>query len=191
MPAVIPARISDQPSPLRLQIGSLLLHDRPRVVPGWGRAGRETDDIESRFQLEVIYTSRLLEVDRTAGLLLLKDQSQGGEHGFITVKTAKTGQKVDNPIFPLLKEELERSRKGKSPYCFPKQAEMYANNPDGITWRVKQVLAKALRRAHDPKALPEVSPEEVRCRGLEYLDGLRRGTAPRGSRCPAWASRRR
>ena len=72
----------------------------------------------------------------------------------------------------MLKEELERTRKGKSSYCFPKQAEMYANNPDGITWRVEQVLAKALRRAHDPKALPEVSPEEVRCRGLEFLDGL-------------------
>ncbi|MCP5516646.1 MAG: tyrosine-type recombinase/integrase [Verrucomicrobiales bacterium] len=119
-----------------------------------------------------IITTGMCTAMRRGDCCELKWQDVDLEHGFITVKTAKTGQKVDIPIFPLLKEELERTRKGKSPYCFPKQAEMYANNPDGITWRVKQVLAKALRWAHAPKALPEVSPEEVRCRGLEYLDGL-------------------
>ena len=119
-----------------------------------------------------IITTGMCTAMRRGDCCELKWQDVDLKHGFITVKTAKTGQKVDIPIFPLLKEELERTRKGSSPYCFPKQAEMYANNPDGITWRVKQVLAKALRRAHDPKALPEVSPEEIRCRGLEYLDGL-------------------
>jgi integrase len=41
------------------------------------------------------------------------------ERNFISVKTAKTGQTVAIPIFPLLQEEL-RSRKGKrAGYVFP------------------------------------------------------------------------
>jgi len=62
--------------------------------------------------------------------------------GFITVKTSKTGQTVKIPIFPLLYDELAAlPQKGK--YVFPKQAAMYRDNPDGITWRVRQVLKDA------------------------------------------------
>ena len=62
--------------------------------------------------------------------------------GFLTVKTSKTGQTVKIPIFPLLYDELvELPRNGK--YVFPEQAAMYRENPDGITWRVRQVLKDA------------------------------------------------
>ena len=48
------------------------------------------------------------------------------KEGFISVKTSKTGEKVDIPLFPLLREELERIKAtaGDSVYCFPKAAEM-------------------------------------------------------------------
>jgi hypothetical protein len=94
--------------------------------------------------------------------------------GFITVKTAKTGQTVDIPVFPMLREELDRAKAAakESPYCFPAAAEMYQTNPDGITWRVKQVLARALETAPESRALPVETAETVRAKGLAYLDRL-------------------
>ncbi len=92
--------------------------------------------------------------------------------GFITVKTAKTGETVDIPVFPMLREELQRAKAAAadSPYCFPAAAEMYRTNPDGITWRVKQVLARALAGGA-VEALPQ-PVEEVRAEGLAYIDRL-------------------
>ncbi len=68
------------------------------------------------------------------------------ENRFISVKTAKTGQMVSIPIFPLLYDELVLRAKKRQPnekYVFPEQAAMYQENPDGITWRVQKVLAAA------------------------------------------------
>lgn len=65
---------------------------------------------------------------------------------FITVKTAKTGQTVSIPIFPLLYDELKlrsERRKPNDEFVFPEQARMYQKNADGITWRVQKVLAAA------------------------------------------------
>jgi len=65
---------------------------------------------------------------------------------FISVKTAKTGQMVSIPIFPLLYDELDARAKNRQPnekYVFSEQAAMYLENPDGITWRVQKVLAAA------------------------------------------------
>lgn len=61
---------------------------------------------------------------------------------FITVKTAKTGVTVSIPILPLLYGELA-ARQPSEAYVFPEQAKMYAENPDGITWRVRKVFATA------------------------------------------------
>lgn len=68
---------------------------------------------------------------------------------FICVKTAKTGHVVEIPILPLLREELlkalpsDKAMVDPNAYVFPKQAVMYLNNSDGITWRVRQLLKKA------------------------------------------------
>jgi hypothetical protein len=62
---------------------------------------------------------------------------------FITVKTAKTGQTVSIPIFPLLFDELASVQPSGKGYVFPEQAAMYLENPDGITWRVRKVFAAA------------------------------------------------
>ena len=104
---------------------------------------------------------------------------------FIAVKTAKTGNTVSIPIFPLLLEELKARRaatKGEPKgYVFPEQAKMYLENADGITRRVKQILARALctttapgQKASDQKsaALPKVEAEEAARRGKELLATL-------------------
>lgn len=85
---------------------------------------------------------------RRGDCCLLKWKDVDLKENFIRVKTAKTGETVEIPIFPLLREELERLRaaKGKSEFCFPEAAQMYRSNPDGITWRVKQILARAMER---------------------------------------------
>jgi hypothetical protein len=50
---------------------------------------------------------------------------------------------------------------------------MYENNPDGITWRVKQVIAKALETGRESNALPVAARSEtVRAKGLAYIDRL-------------------
>jgi len=105
---------------------------------------------------------------------LLKWDDVDLKAGFITVKTSKTGETVDIPVFPMLREELERARAatGGKGYCFPAAAQMFRNNPDGITWRVKQVLAKAFETGPESSALPVETAETVRAKGLAYIDRL-------------------
>jgi integrase len=113
---------------------------------------------------------------RRGDCCLLKWADVDAKEGFITVKTAKTGETVDIPMFPMLRDELARARTkvGKAKFCFPEAAEMYSNNPDGITWRVKQVLGRAMEQLAiaNGKALPQVSADDARARGLAYIDGL-------------------
>jgi integrase len=103
--------------------------------------------------------------------------------GFITVKTSKTGQTVSIPIFPMLEDALrKRSTNAGSEregYVFPEQAQMYLNNPDGITIRVKKILALALGES-DPaegskKSIQNLSLAEVRKLGETYLTKLPEG----------------
>ena len=58
--------------------------------------------------------------------------------GFLSVETAKIGERVDIPIFPMLSEELQqaKAKAGKSEFCFAEAAQMYQNNPHGINCRV-------------------------------------------------------
>jgi integrase len=92
---------------------------------------------------------------------------------FITVKTAKTGATVSIPIFPMLYDVL-MARRVTEGFVFPEQAKMYQENPEGITYRVKQILFAALREpvSEAPSKLPEVDASEVRARGLSYLASL-------------------
>jgi integrase len=124
---------------------------------------------------------------RRGDCCLLKWADVDHKEGFLTVKTAKTGETVDIPMFPMLREELAKARAkaGKSKYCFPEAAEMYQNNPDGITWRVKQVLGRAMERLAigEGRLLSVVSPDETRSRGLAYIDSL--GATPKAARMRA------
>ena len=115
---------------------------------------------------------------RRGDCCLLKWEDVDLKAGFITVKTAKTGETVDIPVFPMLREELERARKttgGNGVLLSRGGGQMYTTNPDGITWRVKQVLAKALdqpKAADENRALPALSSGETRSRVLAYIDSL-------------------
>ncbi len=83
---------------------------------------------------------------RRGDCCLLQWKDMDLQRRFITVKTAKTGQTVSIPIFPMLYDELKlaaRSQKSNDSFVFPEQARMYQENPDGITWRVKKMLAAA------------------------------------------------
>jgi integrase len=49
---------------------------------------------------------------------------------------------VSIPIFPMLYDELAL-RQPSEAHVFPEQAKMYVENSDGITWRVRKILAAA------------------------------------------------
>lgn len=61
------------------------------------------------------------------------------KENFVRVKAAKTGETVEIPLFPLLRAELDQHKRGSSKFVFPEQAEMYRENAQGITYRVKNV----------------------------------------------------
>ncbi len=112
---------------------------------------------------------------RRGDCCLLKGDDVDLSRRFITVKTAKTGQTVSIPIFPMLFDELAKRPIQPGKFVFPEQAAMYQENPDGITWRVKKVLAVALREGGadgGEDLLPEASREELSRRGHEYLAKL-------------------
>lgn len=99
------------------------------------------------------------------------------EADFITVKTSKTGETVQIPIFPLLRRVLEKAMaepEGRAPhYVFPALAAHYAVNPDHLTDRVRRVLKAA--GFFNPKTEAEkglVRGEVQRMR----KDGLRRAS---------------
>lgn len=107
---------------------------------------------------------------RRGDCCLLKWKDVDLKNGFITVKTAKTGQTVDIPIFPLLREELERARgiTEHSEFCFPEAAVMYQTNPAvspggssrcwGAPWRGRELRNRSSRwrRFHKRKSESEV-----------------------------------
>jgi len=111
---------------------------------------------------------------RRGDCCLLKWDDVDLDEGYITVKTSKTGETVDIPMFPMLRDVLMEAKKHKSAYCFPEAAAMYQKNPDGITWRVKQVLTVAFRERAiaEGTALPVLPEDEVQRRATAYLAPL-------------------
>ncbi len=67
--------------------------------------------------------------------------------GFVTVKTSKTGEYVQIPIFPLLREVLTKALNAELPkpslYVFPSLESHYSSNPDHLTDRVRRVMRAA------------------------------------------------
>ena len=121
---------------------------------------------------------------RRGDCCLLKWEDVDLKKKFITVKTSKTGQTVSIPIFPMLFDELAKRKAGEKVkmdgYVFPEAARMYLENPDGITWRVKKILAAALGEAvvngDNTKGLLKVSDAETRKRGEGFIAKLPDGT---------------
>jgi integrase len=122
---------------------------------------------------------------RRGDCCLLEWKNVDLKNRFITVKTSKTGQTVSIPIFPMLEAELQKLAKEAGPkragYVFPEQAKMYLENADGITWRVKKILAVGLGESMPDGPLqaeiesPVVSDAEARERGEKYIAALPEG----------------
>lgn len=82
---------------------------------------------------------------RRGDACLLKWAAVDLKNRYITVKTAKTGETVDIPMFPMLRDVLQAhsTTKGKSPYVFPELAALYLRNPDGVNRRLGMVFERA------------------------------------------------
>ena len=82
----------------------------------------------------------------------------------ITVKTTKTGETVEIPIFPPLRTVLE-SIPRRGPFVFPEAEKIYRRAPDALDRRLQQVLTDAgfVRPPRNPKAseFEKADPEEI------------------------------
>ncbi len=89
--------------------------------------------------------------------------------GMISVKTSKTGATVEIPVFAPLLEALKRVGAQKRGLVFPEAAAMLTKNPDGLTWRFKKIVARAL----EDKAIGEDVPHpasEIEAEGLSAIE---------------------
>jgi integrase len=83
---------------------------------------------------------------RRGDVAQLKWDAVDMEEGFVTVKTSKTGETVEIPIFPplmiVLQEAAKKRRRGV-PYVFPAVALAYQQGADALDRRLRKVLAAA------------------------------------------------
>lgn len=64
--------------------------------------------------------------------------------GMVTAKASKTGEPVEIPLFEPLRAVVEARAGNGSKLVFPEAARMLAENPHGLTWRFKKIVAIAL-----------------------------------------------
>ena len=97
--------------------------------------------------------------------------------GMLAVKTSKTGADVEIPIFNPLRAVLEERQGKGSKLVFPEAARMLADNPDGLTWRFKKIVARAFAGAAPTNALPTPIPAtEIESAGITaIMEGIPEG----------------
>ena len=108
--------------------------------------------------------------------------------GVVAVKTSKTGASVEIPIFKPLQDVLASAlaeRRDGTDYVFPAAAAMIEENPDGLTWRFKKLVASVVPDDEHDDAVDAAAEPEVRvrlkdvlgevCKAVEgKLEGVRR-----------------
>jgi len=136
---------------------------------------------EDELMLPLVVTA-LCTAMRKGDCCLLRWKDVDLKSGFITVKTGKTGERVEIPIMPLLDAVLRRMPQKREEYVFPRIAELYQQNSTALTKRLKVILAKAgfvdgdLAKKIDAspeKVLPILPPDETRRRGLEAIQSAK------------------
>jgi integrase len=95
------------------------------------------------------------------------------EGGAVTVRTSKTGETVDLPLLAPLRGVLEALPVPREGFCFPVAAKMLAENPDGLTWRFKAIIAAALSGMAD--GVTEPDQETVLAAGIAAIGKLPQG----------------
>ena len=98
--------------------------------------------------------------------------------GMLAVKTSKTGAEVEIPIFDPLREVLDAQKGGHRQWVFPEANEMLRQNPGGLTWRFKKLVADALGATEVAPAPAPPPAAEV----LEAGQAAIRRRVPAGSR---------
>jgi len=101
--------------------------------------------------------------------------------GFVTVKTSKTGETVEIPIFPPFRAVLEEAaskRKKGVPFVWPRVALAYGQNPDGLNVRLRRVLAAAgfvrPEKVEDAEGGKYDAPEDAEAAAAMVEDGMMR-----------------
>lgn len=98
---------------------------------------------DDEFMYPLVVTAAMTGM-RRGDVCNLRWSSVDLENNFIRVKTSKTGSTVEIPIFPMLQSVLEALGDKRDGFLFPEAAVMLNENPDGLTWRFKKIVAKAL-----------------------------------------------
>ena len=119
---------------------------------------------------------------RKGDCAMLRWSSVDLEAGFIEVSTRKTGETVEIPILPSLREVLNRTSKTASEYVFIEAANLYQNDPHALDRRFAAILARAgfvgsetaeRLKKEKPKpgpALLDLPVDELRRRGREAIE---------------------
>lgn len=113
---------------------------------------------------------------RRGDLCKLKWSAVDLQKNTINVAAAKTGERLDIPVFPLLRSVLEPRIKNGSKYVFPEAAKMLEENPGGLTYRCKAIIARALDGK--PLAPAEEVPDIFEDEAIEAV----RANIPEGDR---------
>ena len=100
--------------------------------------------------------------------------------GMLAVKTSKTEADVEIPIFRPLRAVLDGVKGNGSNYVFPAAATMLKDNPNGLTWRFKKIVAAAF--SENGEDVPEdsdiIPAAEIKA---EAAEAIRKGI-PEGER---------
>ena len=150
-----------------------------------GELARIFDAAESDPLLRGMIITAASTAMRRGDVARLRWQGVDLDAGFITVKTSKTGETVDIPIFPQLRHVLE-NQKRRGPFVFPEAAKIYATCPQALDVRLRRIFERAgfvrLPRKAEPEAdrYPAAPPEEISRRADEAMPGA--GWGPKRQR---------
>ncbi len=89
--------------------------------------------------------------------------------GMLTVKTSKTGGAVEIPIFRPLRAVLEQHAGTGRGYVFPAAAAMLRDNADGLSYRFKALVARALDTETPPPPPQPVPAADIEAEALRAI----------------------
>jgi len=85
---------------------------------------------------------------RLSDCCLLKWGDVELDQDFLVVKTSKTGETAEIPLFPALRSEITGRKKADSPYVFPEQAEKFLRYRHTLSRRTQRALKNAGIETH-------------------------------------------
>lgn len=114
------------------------VHRQPFSQPELKRILHVADDF-----IRPIIVTGMCTAMRLGDCCLLKWRDVDLENEFVVVKSSKTGETAEIPLFPMLRAEIEKQPRSASEYVFKDQARMFETNRHGITRRAHQAFKAA------------------------------------------------